>query len=95
MRTAVIAELADRLSSGSGRSKENATIFAAGSANHISTGALLLVSDQSMVPEGVRTEASDQVVTANYVERHIKIGMEALKLVRLPWPQRQAFAFRR
>jgi len=61
---------------------ETATIFAAGFANHISTGALLLVSDQPMIPEGVKTETSDQVVTANYVERHIKIGVEALKLVR-------------
>jgi AMP nucleosidase len=61
---------------------ETATIFAAGFANHISTGALLLVSDQPMIPEGVKTEASDQTVTANYVERHIKIGIEALKLVR-------------
>jgi AMP nucleosidase len=61
---------------------ETATIFAAGFANHISTGALLLVSDQPMIPEGVKTEASDQVVTASYVERHIKIGIEALKLVR-------------
>src|SRR4249919_1273683 len=61
---------------------ETATIFAAGFANHISTGSLLLVSDQPMIPEGVKTEASDQAVTANYVERHIKIGIEALKLVR-------------
>jgi AMP nucleosidase len=61
---------------------ETATIFAAGFANHISTGALLLVSDQPMVPEGVKTEASDRLVTENYVERHIKIGLEALKLVR-------------
>ena len=61
---------------------ETATIFAAGFANHISTGALLLVSDQPMIPEGVKTEASDQTVTANYVERHIRIGIEALKLVR-------------
>src|SRR5258707_8842007 len=61
---------------------ETATIFAAGFANHISTGALLLVSDQPMIPEGVKTEASDQVVTKNYVERHIRIGIEALKLVR-------------
>jgi AMP nucleosidase len=61
---------------------ETATIFAAGFANHISTGALLLVSDQPMIPEGVKTEASDQTVTANYIERHIKIGIEALKLVR-------------
>jgi AMP nucleosidase len=61
---------------------ETATIFAAGVASHMSTGALLLVSDQPMIPEGVKTEASDQVVTASYVERHIKIGIEALKLVR-------------
>jgi AMP nucleosidase len=61
---------------------ETATIFAAGFANHISTGALLLVSDQPMIPEGVKTEASDQMVTANFVERHIRIGVEALKLVR-------------
>ena len=61
---------------------ETATIFAAGFANHIPTGALLLVSDQPMIPEGVKTEASDQVATANYVERHIRIGIEALKLVR-------------
>src|SRR5471030_2034735 len=61
---------------------ETATIFAAGFANHIPTGALLLVSDQPMVPEGVKTEASDQLVTANYVEKHIRIGIDALKLVR-------------
>jgi len=61
---------------------ETATIFAAGFANHIPTGALLLVSDQPMIPEGVKTEASDRKITANYVEKHIKVGIEALKLVR-------------
>jgi AMP nucleosidase len=61
---------------------ETATIFAAGFANRIPTGALLLVSDQPMVPEGVKTEASDRVITANFVERHIEIGIEALKLIR-------------
>ncbi len=61
---------------------ETATIFAAGFANHIPCGALLLVSDQPMIPEGVKTESSDASVTANFVERHIKVGVEALKLVR-------------
>jgi AMP nucleosidase len=61
---------------------ETATIFAAGFANHIPSGALLLVSDQPMIPEGVKTEASDRKVTTNYVEKHIKVGIEALKLVR-------------
>jgi AMP nucleosidase len=61
---------------------ETATVFAAGFANEIPSGALLLVSDQPMIPEGVKTEASDLVVTANYVENHIKVGIEALKLIR-------------
>jgi AMP nucleosidase len=61
---------------------ETATIFAAGFANEIPCGALLLVSDQPMIPEGVKTESSDRSVTANFVEKHIKIGVEALKLVR-------------
>ena len=61
---------------------ETATIFAAGFANGIPTGALLLVSDQPMIPEGVKTEASDRNVTANFVDPHVKIGIEALRLIR-------------
>jgi AMP nucleosidase len=58
---------------------ETATIFMVGFANHIPTGALLLVSDQPMVPEGVKTEESDKKVTEIYVERHLKIGIDSLK----------------
>jgi len=61
---------------------ETATIFAAGFANSIPTGALLLVSDQPMVPEGVKTEDSDRRVTDEFVERHVQIGIEALRLIR-------------
>ena len=61
---------------------ETATIFAAGFANSIPAGALLLVSDQPMVPEGVKTAASDQQVTRQFVQRHIEIGIEALRLIR-------------
>ena len=61
---------------------ETATIFAAGFANSIPSGALLLVSDQPMVPDGVKTEASDRKVTDVFVERHIKVGVEALRLIR-------------
>lgn len=61
---------------------ETATLFAAGFANHIPSGALLLVSDQPMIPEGVKTDLSDRMITASFVEAHIKIGIEALKLVR-------------
>jgi len=61
---------------------ETATIFAAGFANRIPCGALLLVSDQPMIPEGVKTADSDRSVTGQFVERHIRIGVEALRLVR-------------
>lgn len=39
---------------------ETATVFIVGFANKIPTGALLLVSDQPMIPEGVKTVASDK-----------------------------------
>jgi AMP nucleosidase len=58
---------------------ETATIFMVGFANQIPTGALLLVSDQPMIPEGVKTSRSDASVTANFVHRHIDIGVKALK----------------
>ncbi|GIX32714.1 MAG: AMP nucleosidase [Lysobacterales bacterium] len=61
---------------------ETATIFAAGFANRIPSGALLLVTDQPMVPEGVKTETSDRLVTERFVDRHIRIGVEALRLIR-------------
>ena len=58
---------------------ETATIFTVGFYNKIPTGALLLVSDQPMVPDGVKTEESDKKVTEQYVERHLKIGIDSLK----------------
>ncbi len=58
---------------------ETATIFTVGFYNKIPTGALLLVSDQPMTPDGVKTEASDKNVTASYVENHLKIGIDSLK----------------
>lgn len=58
---------------------ETATIFTTGFANKIPTGALLLVSDQPMIPEGVKTTESDSKVTSNYVETHLRIGIDSLK----------------
>jgi AMP nucleosidase len=57
---------------------ETATIFITGFTNYIPTGALLLVTDQPMIPEGVKTDESDKLVTDNYVEKQIKIGIDAL-----------------
>lgn len=58
---------------------ETATLFSVGFANRIPTGALLLVSDQPMVPQGVKTSESDRKVTGQFVERHIRVGIDALK----------------
>jgi AMP nucleosidase len=58
---------------------ETATIFSVGFFNKIPTGALLLVSDQPMIPDGVKTEESDRKVTAEYVNVHLRIGIESLK----------------
>ena len=58
---------------------ETATIFTVGFYNKIPTGALLLISDQPMIPEGVKTEESDKKITTEFVERHLKIGIDSLK----------------
>ncbi|MBK7651400.1 MAG: AMP nucleosidase [Flammeovirgaceae bacterium] len=58
---------------------ETATIFSTAFFNEIPAGALLLVSDQPMVVDGIKTEASDKVVTTSYVDMHLKIGIESLK----------------
>ena len=58
---------------------ETATIFSVGFHNEIPVGALLLVSDQPMTPEGVKTEASDKMVTEGFVTNHLQIGIDSLK----------------
>ena len=57
---------------------ETATIFIVGYANQIARGALLLVSDLPMFPEGIKTEESDRSVTHNFVDLHLNIGIEAM-----------------
>ncbi|MFY0685910.1 MAG: AMP nucleosidase [Cyclobacteriaceae bacterium] len=58
---------------------ETATIFTAAFRNEIPAGALLLVSDIPMIPEGVKTDESDKQVTGNFVDQHIQIGIDSLK----------------
>ena len=58
---------------------ETATIFTVGFHNEIPTGALLLVSDQPMIPDGVKTEESDKKVTNQFVDQHLQIGINSLK----------------
>lgn len=61
---------------------ETATLFTCGFYNHIPTGALLLVSDNPMTPEGVKTTESDNAVTHSYVEDHVRIGIQAFEMIR-------------
>jgi AMP nucleosidase len=58
---------------------ETATIFSTAFYNEIPAGAILLVSDQPMVVDGIKTEVSDKVVTSSFVDLHVKIGIESLK----------------
>jgi len=58
---------------------ETATVFMTGFFNEIPTGALLLVSDQPMTPEGVKTAESDRRIDAKFVDDHLRIGIASLK----------------
>ena len=57
---------------------ETATLLTAGFANKIPTGALLMISDKPMEEDGVKTEASDRIVTRSFAPEHVKLGIEAL-----------------
>lgn len=61
---------------------ETATIFSVGFANEIPCGALLLVSDQPMISTGIKTEESDKNITEQYVQDHLRIGIESLRLIK-------------
>ena len=57
---------------------EVATIFIVGLYNEIPRGALLLVSDVPVTPDGVKTEKSDQAVTSKWAKQHLEIGIDAM-----------------
>lgn len=61
---------------------ETATLFTTGFVNSIPVGALLLVSDNPMIAEGVKTDKSDASVTKNYVDSHIEIGIKSLEEIK-------------
>lgn len=58
---------------------ETATIFITAFKNEIPAGALLLVSDQPMIPQGVKTEKGDKQVNRKFVRLHLQIGIDSLK----------------
>ena len=60
---------------------ETATLFVVGHKNQIARGALLLVSDLPMVPEGVKTAQSDALVTRDHSDLHLRLGIESLSQI--------------
>jgi AMP nucleosidase len=57
---------------------ETATLFTVGFVNQIPRGALLMVSDVPLIPEGIKTEESDKQVTNKFAVLHLEIGIEAM-----------------
>jgi len=72
---------------------ETATVFAVGVANQIPRGALLLVSDTPMTPDGVKTERSDKAVTEHYVDLHLDIGIRAMTEIGVKGEQIKHFTY--
>jgi AMP nucleosidase len=60
---------------------ETATIFIVGHYNQISRGALLLVSDVPITPDGVKSQQSDRSVTDRYADVHLEVGIEAMTTI--------------
>jgi AMP nucleosidase len=58
---------------------ETATVLMVGLYNEIARGALLVVSDVPITPEGVKTEAGDKNVSAKWTDIHLKLGIESMK----------------
>ncbi len=57
---------------------ETATLFVVGHKNQIARGALLLVSDLPLTPDGVKTEERDAKVSEDWTAIHLEIGIAAL-----------------
>ncbi len=57
---------------------EVATIFIVGHYNEIARGALILVSDVPVTPDGIKTEESDKKVTSKWAEKHLDIGIRSM-----------------
>jgi AMP nucleosidase len=72
---------------------ETATIFIVGHHNTISRGALLLVSDFPITPEGVKTEESDAEVTRNWAMAHLNLGIESMTEIEAQGEQIKHFTY--
>ncbi len=57
---------------------ETATLFTVGFHNRIPTGALLLVTDQPMIPDGIKTKIEDDKNSKLYDKNHLELGIASL-----------------
>lgn len=60
---------------------ETATLFIVGHYNRIPRGALLLVSDVPITPDGIKTEESDRRVSHDWTRIHLQLGIDALAAI--------------
>ncbi|GAB1347817.1 AMP nucleosidase [Ignavibacteriales bacterium] len=72
---------------------ETATLFTVGFVNQIPRGALLLVSDTPMLPEGIKTEESDKEVTRKFAALHLELGIEAMTDLEIKGEQIKHFTY--
>lgn len=72
---------------------ETATLFTTGYVNRIPIGGILMVSDRPMTPEGIKTEANDKEVTANYALTHLDLGIDTLKILQEDRPSLSGIRF--
>ena len=57
---------------------ETATLFTVGFHNRIPTGALLLVTDQPMIPDGIKTKIEDDKNSKLFDKNHLELGIASL-----------------
>ncbi len=60
---------------------ETATLFTVGFHNSIPIGALLLISDMPLQPDGIKTSDSDKHTSARFSKEHLLIGISSLKSI--------------
>ena len=61
---------------------ECATLFSVGFARSVPIGALMLISDLPLKPDGVKTAKSAKSIFSKYTQLHINMGIEIMQSMR-------------
>lgn len=73
---------------------ECATLFTASYAYKVPLGALLLISDLPLNPEGIKTKSSSERVYLNHTEDHVELGVQAMHAIDVALHHHAKGAFR-